>query len=41
MDSEIPVKEDSKVVTLSTCTRKDDLQFVVLGVLVEEDDRYN
>ncbi len=41
MDSEIPVKEDSKVVTLSTCTRKDDLQFVVLGVLVEEDERYN
>lgn len=41
MDSEIPVKEDSKVVTLSTCTRKDDLQFVVLGVLVEEDDRHN
>ncbi len=41
MDSEIPVKEDSKVVTLSTCTRKDDLQFVVLGVLVDEDDRHN
>ncbi len=41
MDSEIPVREDSKVVTLSTCTRKDDLQFVVLGVLVEEDERYN
>ena len=41
MDSEIPVKEGSKVVTLSTCTRKDDLQFVVLGVLVDEDDRHN
>ena len=38
MDSEIPVKEGSKVVTLSTCTRKDDLQFVVLGVLVDEDE---
>ena len=36
MDSEIPVTKDSKVVTLSTCTRKDDLQFVVLGVLDEE-----
>lgn len=39
MDSEIPVNKDSKVVTLSTCTKKDDLQFVVLGVLVEESDR--
>ena len=39
MDSEIPVTKDSKVVTLSTCTKKDDLQFVVLGVLVEESDR--
>lgn len=38
MDSEIPVTKDSKVVTLSTCTKKDDLQFVVLGVLVEESD---
>jgi SrtB family sortase len=38
MDSEIPVTGDSKVVTLSTCTKKDDLQFVVLGVLVEESD---
>lgn len=36
MDSDIVVNKDSKVVTLSTCTRKDDLQFVVLGVLVEE-----
>ncbi len=36
MDSEIIVNAKSKVVTLSTCTRKDDLQFVVLGVMVEE-----
>ncbi len=36
MDSDIVVNKDSKVVTLSTCTRKDDLQFVVLGVLVDE-----
>ena len=36
MDSEIVVDETKKVVTLSTCTKKDDLQFVVLGVLVEE-----
>ena len=36
MDSEIVVNETKKVVTLSTCTKKDDLQFVVLGVLVEE-----
>ncbi|WP_185752653.1 class B sortase [Butyrivibrio sp. AE2032] len=37
MDSEIPVNESKKVVTLSTCTDKDELQFVVLGVMVDED----
>ncbi len=35
MDSEIPVNESKKVVTLSTCTSKDQLRFVVLGVLVD------
>ena len=38
MDSEIPVNTSKKVVTLSTCTDKDDLQFVILGVLVDEED---
>ncbi len=37
MDSEIVVDETKKVVTLSTCTPKDERQFVVLGVLVDED----
>ena len=36
MDSEIPVNTSTKVVTLSTCTDKDQLQFVVLGVMVDE-----
>ena len=36
MDSEIPVNTSTRVVTLSTCTDKDDLQFVILGVLVDE-----
>ncbi|MBE5845533.1 MAG: class B sortase [Butyrivibrio sp.] len=35
MDSEIIVNETKKVVTLSTCTAKDERQFVVLGVLVD------
>ncbi len=35
MDSELPVNEDKKVVTLSTCTSKDTLRFVVLGVSVD------
>ena len=39
MDSYIVVNETKKVVTLSTCTDKDDLQFVVLGVMVDEADR--
>ena len=39
MDSEVPVNENKRVVTLSTCTSKDKLQFVVLGVLVDEEDR--
>lgn len=37
MDSEIPVNIDKKVVTLSTCTDKDDLRFVVLGVMVDDE----
>ena len=36
MDSEIVVNKTKKVVTLSTCTDKDKLYFVVLGVMVEE-----
>ncbi|SDB58248.1 class B sortase [Butyrivibrio sp. INlla16] len=37
MDSEIPVKSTSKVITLSTCTdSKDTHRFVVCGVLEEE-----
>ncbi len=36
MDSEIIVNDTKKVVTLSTCTDKDELRFVVCGVLVEE-----
>ncbi|WP_408070478.1 sortase domain-bontaining protein [Butyrivibrio sp. JL13D10] len=36
MDSEFPVNSDSKVITLSTCTAKDELRFVILGVRVEE-----
>ena len=39
MDSEIVVNKTKKVVTLSTCTDKDKLYFVVLGVMVEEKDR--
>ena len=39
MDSEIVVNKTKKVVTLSTCTDKDKLYFVVLGVMVEETDR--
>ncbi|MBQ7615816.1 MAG: sortase [Butyrivibrio sp.] len=36
MDSEIVVNKTKKVVTLSTCTDKDELRFVVLGVMVED-----
>lgn len=36
LDSELEIDENSKVVTLSTCTTKDDLRFVVLGVRVDE-----
>ena len=39
MDSEIPVNETKKVVTLSTCTDKDQLRFVVLGVMTDEGDQ--
>ncbi|MBR1857176.1 MAG: sortase [Oribacterium sp.] len=35
-DSEITLSETDRVVTLSTCTDKDRLRFVVLGVLVDE-----
>ncbi len=40
MDSEIIVNETKKVVTLSTCTDKDELRFVVLGVMVDEVENY-
>ncbi len=33
---DVPVKDSDKVVTLSTCTDKDSLQFVILGVMVDE-----
>lgn len=36
MDSEIVVNKTKKVVTLSTCTDKDELRFVVLGVMVDD-----
>ena len=36
LDYDITIDEKDKIVTLSTCTDKDSLQFVVLGVLVEE-----
>ncbi len=36
ISDEIPVNTSDKVVTLSTCTDKDDLQFVILGVMVDE-----
>ena len=34
--SDIEVDESQKIVTLSTCTYKDTLRFIVLGVLVDE-----
>ena len=37
MDSEIIVDETKRVVTLSTCTAKDERQFLVMGVLVDAD----
>ena len=40
-DAEKIIQNYKKLVTLSTCTSRDDMRFVVLGTLVGEYDRIN